>query len=414
MSRAEHRPLAAAPRRLRTRVGIIGAGPAGLVLANVLTRAGVDCLVVERASRAHVLARARAGLLEDRTVRALRRHGLAGGVLAEGVRHGWCEFRCLGRAVRVDYAAHAGGRAHWVYPQQRLVGDLLTALPPGAEPLFGEAVRAIEGFGQGAGESSGKGPGAGRGGALLLCESGLEIACDWVAGCDGYRGAARTALAALPAGAHLERRRRHAYDWLTVLAETDRPAEGVVYAVHPEGFAGMMPRTPSLVRFYLQCAPGETAAHWPAERIARQLTARLGDLPLLKDFPEVRVLRMRSSRIEPLRLGRLMLAGDAAHLLTPSGAKGANLAIADALALADALLTGRPGAYGARRLPRIRRAAAFSERLLGLLHLPPGEAGPAALRGRLHAFERLAGPGPEAAAFAHEYAGRPDADDRPR
>ncbi|WP_326598193.1 4-hydroxybenzoate 3-monooxygenase [Streptomyces sp. NBC_01803] len=397
-------------RRLRTQVGIIGAGPAGLVLANLLSRAGVACRVVERQSREHVEHRPRAGLLEHRVVAALRRDGLADRLLADGVRHGWCAFRCLGRDVRVDYGALSGGRRHWVYPQQFLVRDLIATLTGGAgpPPMFSKTVRAVE-------DVTTHRP-------RLVCD-GIEIECEYVVGCDGFRGASR---AALPAVRHRVFRRRYPYDWLTVLAEVDRPAEGVVYAVHPDGFAGIMPRTSRLSRFYLQCAPGDTADDWPAHRIHEQLRARLAPLPDIAGFPDVHVLRMRSSVTEPLRHGRLLLAGDAAHVLTPSGAKGMNLAIADAIALAGALLRryrdgdrGALDAYSARRLPQIWRAQEFSDRLLRLLHLPPGKDGDAgfSLRLRLAAIERLGRPGPHAAAFAHDYVGsgarEPESPDAP-
>ncbi|WP_059010370.1 4-hydroxybenzoate 3-monooxygenase [Streptomyces specialis] len=383
-------------RRSRTQVGIIGAGPAGLVLANLLTRAGVACRVVERQSREHVEHRPRAGLLEHRVVASLRRSGLAGRLLDDGVEHGWCAFRCLGDDVRVDYGALTG-RRHWVYPQQWLVRDLIAALAGhGPPPMFSKTVRAVE-------DISTHRP-------RLVCD-GIEIECEYVVGCDGHRGASR---AALPAARHRVFRRRYPYDWLTVLAEVARPAEGVVYAVHPDGFAGMMPRTSRLSRFYLQCAPGDPARDWPARRIHERLRARLARLPEITGFADVQVLRMRSSVTEPLRHGRLLLAGDAAHLLTPSGAKGMNLAIADATALAGALTRrytdgdhGALDAYGARRLPRIWRAQEFSDRLLRLLHLPPEKDGDAAyaLRLRRAAIERLGEPGPHATAFAHEYVG---------
>ncbi|MDT0342001.1 4-hydroxybenzoate 3-monooxygenase [Streptomyces litchfieldiae] len=384
-------------RRLRTQVAIIGAGPAGLVLADLLHRAGVDFLVVERRSREHVETRPRAGLLEHRVVETLRRHGLAGRLLAEGVRHGWCDFRCLGRSVRVDYGALSGGLRHWVYPQQLLVRDLIAQLErAGRAPLFGTAVRALS-------EVTGPRP-------RVLCD-GLEIACDHVIGADGFRGVSR---AALPPG-HRVLHRRYPYDWLTVQAEVDRPVAGVVYAVSPDGFAGMMPRTSRLARFYLQCAPGDTPERWPAGRVREQLAARLGEeLPRIGDLLEVRVLRMRGSVTEPPRHGRLLLAGDAAHLLTPSGAKGMNLAIADAVDLADALVRHhRDGddaaldGYARRRLAEVWRVQEFSDRLLRLLHLPAdaGDDPRFALRLRLAAFQRLAEPGPHATAFAHAYVG---------
>ncbi|ONK12670.1 4-hydroxybenzoate 3-monooxygenase [Streptomyces sp. MP131-18] len=389
-------------RRLRTQVAIIGAGPAGLVLANLLTRAGVECLVVERRSRAYVESRARAGLIEHRTVAALRRHGLADGLLAAGARHTWCDFLCLGRTYRVDYGAHSGGRAHLVYPQQLLVRDLIAELTArGGAPLFSTAVAAMP-------DVTADRPRLAATGA----SGPVEIDCEHIVGCDGHRGVSRTAL---PATARVTTR-RYPYDWLTVLAEVDRPAEGIVYGISADGFAGMMPRTAHLSRFYLQCPPGEKPQAWPARRIHAELRARLAPagLPRIGGFPEVRVLGMHSSVTEPVRHGRLLLAGDAAHVVTPSGAKGMNLAIADAVDLADALIRhhlGRDPAplagHGARRLPEIWRVQEFSDRLLRLLHLSADEAADPrfALSLRRAALERLSAPGPDAAAFAHSYAG---------
>ncbi|MFG2733788.1 FAD-dependent monooxygenase [Streptomyces harbinensis] len=363
-------------RRLRTQVGIVGAGPAGLVLAHALGRAGVDCLVLERHSRARVEARARAGLLEERTVSHLRRHGLAGRLLAEGTRHGWCEFLCAGHRLRMDYAA-LGGAEHWVYPQHWLVRDLIAALETaGRPPRFGVPVLAVEER------------------RRIRCD-GLELDCEYVIGCDGARGVTRRAL---PAGLRRETTRRYPYDWVAVLAEVARPVGGVLYALHERGFAGMMPRTPAIGRFYLQCAAGDTPADWPGPRVRAELALRL---PLaevgLGALQEVRILRMHSRITRPFRHGRLVLAGDAAHVLTPSGAKGMNLAIADATDLADSLLHGGLDGYGRRRLAAVRRAQDFSERLLRLLHRPPHEA--------LPDLRLLTAPGPHATAFAREFTG---------
>ncbi|TDC60530.1 FAD-dependent monooxygenase, partial [Streptomyces hainanensis] len=388
-------------RRLRTQVGIVGAGPAGLVLANALTAAGVDCEVVERGTRQRVESRSRAGFLEHRTVAHLRAAGLADRLLAEGVPHGRCEFQCLGRLVHVDYSHHSGGYRHWAYPQHELVRDLIAALvATGRPPHFGRPAYGVE-----------DGPGA----AIRIVCAGLEIHCDQVVGCDGRRGVAAHRLTADAGTAVRESRHRHPYDWLAVLADVDRQPTAIRYAVTADGFAGMMPRAGTRCRFYLQCPPGDTAAYWPHHRIRARLRARLATeaapIPDIGAIHETQVVPMRCRVTEPLRHGVIALAGDAAHLLTPSGAKGLNLAVADAADLAAALVAHhRDGddraldGYTARRLPDVRRTRAFSDRLLRLLHLPPGD--PAfALRRRLAAIHRLAEPGPRAADFAHRYAG---------
>lgn len=355
--------------RRHTQVAIVGAGPAGLLLANVLTAAGVDCVVVEHRSREHVQTRARAGFVEQRTVDCLRRHGLAEGLEAAAARHVRCEFRSQERTFTVDYGELAGGRAHWVYPQQLLVRDLVHSLVSrGGEVLFSHAVVRIEGI-------DGNTP-------LLVCRdaggSPIEISCEIVAGCDGARGVSRQAIAG---GRAQTIERRYPFGWLTVLAEADPPPAQVVYSMHADGFAAHVPRTPEVSRFYLQCAEGDAASDWPAERIWAQLRRRLS-LHSAADLAPGRILEqgvlaMRSTVTAPMRFGRLVLAGDAAHVLTPCGAKGMNLAIADADDLAQSLVArlrdgdgGLLDGYGARRLPDVWQSQEFSDWLLHLLHGP--------------------------------------------
>jgi p-hydroxybenzoate 3-monooxygenase len=386
-------------------VGIIGAGPAGLVAACVLNKAGIDHVVLERQTREHVEQRARAGLLEHRTVRYLTDQGLAGRLVAEGRQTGWSDFQVLGRRIRLDYAALTGGHRHWVYPQQLLVRDLNAELTAaGRTPLFSRIVREVTGL-------TGPAP-------RIVCDD-VEVECDYVIGADGFQGVSRTLLptgSGFPPYAAL----RYPYDSLTLLAEVDEPAEGVLYAVTAQGFAGMMPRTRQVSRFYLQSAPGEGPADWPAERIREQLAVRLGGgdtrLPRIGAVSEVRTLLMRSHVAGAMRYGRLLLAGDAAHLLTPFGGKGANLAVADVADLAQALIRHYHDhddraldTYSERRLRDVWRVQEFSDRLLRLVHLPPGTVDPAeqrfALRLKLAAIEGITRPGPQGAAFAHQYVG---------
>ncbi|ROQ88852.1 p-hydroxybenzoate 3-monooxygenase [Streptomyces sp. 2132.2] len=389
-----------APRR-HVEVAVVGAGPAGLVLANVLHRAGVAVEVRERASRAEVEQQARAGLIEHRVVEYLREHGLADRLLAEGGRHEWCEFVCLGERMRIPYGDLSGGAGHWVYPQQLLVRDLIAAYErSGGTVRFDCPVLDVD--------TSGPLP-------LVRCADEV-LEADYVVGCDGPRS---TVAQAFPADAAGAVERRYPYDWLTVLAEVDRPVDGIRYALHEAGFAGMMPRTPRLARFYLQVPPEADLSDWTEARIREQLSLRLqlaaGD-PELGSVTEVGMLRLRGRVREHVRAGRLLLAGDAAHVLTPSGAKGLNLAVADVADLAETLLRCHRDAdghedaladYDRRRHQAAWTTQEFSDRLLDLLHLPSGDPAESAfgLRLRRERVSRLAAPGPEGEAFARAYAG---------
>jgi p-hydroxybenzoate 3-monooxygenase len=394
-------------RRRRTQVGIVGAGPAGLVLANVLTAAGIDCVVVEHRSRDHVETRARAGFLEQRTVDCLHHHGLAERLKAEALRHVRCEFRRTERRFSVPYGDLAKGRAHWVYPQQFLVRDLIDILLAGsAEVLFSSAVEAIE-------DVQSDTP-------VVVCranDSGsvIEVACDVVAGCDGFRGVSRLAI---PPGSARTFEKRYHFDWLAVLAEAAPATDQVVYASHIDGFAGQMPRTPEISRFYLQCAAGETTSDWPDERIWKELQHRLAtdDAPELATgrVLEKGILTMRSAVTTPMQFARLFLAGDAAHVLTPSGAKGMNLAIADAAVLAEALITHFAGeddglldGYTAARLPDVWQAQEFSDWLLQLIHGPPADSEDRAYQEqlRLARLDQLERSPAFAESFAYRYVG---------
>lgn len=395
-------------QRRRTQVGIVGAGPAGLVLANTLTAAGVDCVVVESRSRDYVEHRARAGFIEQRTVDCLHRLGLAERLVAEALRHVRCEFRRADHRFCVPYGELAGGRAHWVYPQQFLVRDLIDILlARGGQVLFSHPVTSIDGV-------EGDNP-------VIVCVadegvgSVVELACDVVAGCDGFRGVSRLAI---PAGRAQTFEKRYPFDWLAVLAEASPAPEQVVYALHPDGFAGQMPRTSEISRFYLQCAPDEALSNWPDERILKELRHRLDT----DDGPELvagRVLEkgrltMRSAVTVPMQFGSLFLAGDAAHVLTPSGAKGMNLAIADAAFLAEALIAHFARAddellqrYTATRLADVWHSQEFSDWLLQLIHGPaPGSADEAYQQQlRLARLDQLEASSLYAENFARRYVG---------
>ncbi|GAA4803833.1 4-hydroxybenzoate 3-monooxygenase [Streptomyces ziwulingensis] len=379
-------------------MGIVGAGPAGLVAASVLHDAGVAVCVVERDTRERVEARARAGLVEHRVADYLRRQGLDGGLSAGGVRHGWCEVVSLGQRLRVDYARGSGGFAHRVYPQQSLVRDLIGRLVDrGCPVLFAVAARALAEVGTR---------------PRVLCD-GLEVVCDYVLCCDGPQTLADTVLPA-----HLADAFRYPYDWLTALVRVDRAVEAVVYGVHGDGFAGLMPRTAHVARLYLQVPPGEDTGRGEAgairERFARRTAAAASGLPARGEVLETGVLRMRGMVRRRMRRGRVLVAGDAAHVLTPSGAKGLNLAVADAADAARSLLAGCRDrddtllrGYSRRRVTEAWQVQGFSDQLLNLLHLPDCHETerPFQLRLRHDRLALLTGTGPQATAFAHWYAG---------
>ncbi|MEU6131548.1 FAD-dependent monooxygenase [Saccharopolyspora sp. NPDC047091] len=387
-----------------TQVAIVGSGPAGLVLANVLQRSGIDARVYEQHSREHVENMPRAGLVEHRVVAHLRRWGLAGGLLAGATRHGWCDVVVDGEPFRLDYAALSGGDRHWIYPQQRLVQDLLAALD--RTPSFQRPVLGVD--------LTGRRP--------RLRGAGFEVESDYVVGCDGARSVVARAF---PDGTGGNVQRRYPYDWLTMLAHLTAPVEGIRYAIHSDGFAGMMPRAGTLGRLYLQVPADEDLARWNSARMRDALDRRLGTddgRPGIVRIREADVLRMRSGIAGVLQHGRAFLAGDAAHVLTPSGAKGMNLAIADAADLADAFVRryrdDDPAAldgYGERRRVQAEHTLAFSEELLQLLHLPPDAADPVAeLASRRTRVRHLAGTGPEAERFAREYVGAGELTPAPR
>ncbi|GHF58727.1 4-hydroxybenzoate 3-monooxygenase [Streptomyces thermodiastaticus] len=386
-------------------VVVLGAGPAGLTVAGILRAASIDCLVLETESRSFIEERPRAGVLEEPAVRGLMQRGLAVELLRHAERHTACEFRFDGEARRLDYAGLTGHH-HVVCPQPRLVKALVHEYAD----VRGGAIRfqvrdvALHDID------------TGRPSVSYVCpETGRrrQVHCDFIAGCDGARGVSRAALTG--AGHARIARYDHGVGWLALLAETPPSSDCVLFGVHPRGFAGQMPRSPEVTRFYLQCPPGDDPEAWPHERVWAELRERLAaaDVPPPQEgrLLEKRVLGMHDYVVEPMAAGRLFLAGDAAHLTAPIAAKGMNLALYDAFLLGDALTarltkdddSGLAG-YSAASLRRVWDYEEFSHWLSDVFHGAasgdPYRAGTALARLRRLFASRAA-----ASAFAERYLG---------
>ena len=344
-----------------TTVVIVGAGPAGLVLGLLLQREGIPFVIVERHGRADFQGRPKAGIIEYRTVLLLAAEGIAGPVVQFDAENGSCEFRTPERSVLFDYGAITGGRPHYVYPQHELVARLGEALlATGAEVLFDTAVDGVQ---QDAGGVTVTVTGADGEPAALQGEV--------VVGCDG----SRSAVAAAMPGTVLED--EMPVRWLALIGMAPPLVPHTIYAAHPNGFAGHMRRSPTQTRYYLEVPRTDTVEDWPEERIRRELTERLGVAGRLDEVPfvESNLLDLRVRMRAPLQDGLVFLAGDAAHLITPAGGKGMNLAIQDAVELAHGLIErfgprhdgARLATYSDTRLPEIWRTQAFSNWMLRLI-----------------------------------------------
>jgi p-hydroxybenzoate 3-monooxygenase len=337
------------------------------MLGRLLHLEGIDSVIVEDRTREHVIERVRAGVLEQSTVDLMAEAGVGGRLLREGLRHKGISFSFRGGRRRIDLEELTGGRSITVYGQNEVVRDLIAARCASGEPLwFGAGRVSISGFD--AGEP-----------LLRFEHSGEEhqVRCDFLAGCDGSRGICRPAASSVRAV-----ERVYPYAWLGILANAPPASDELIYALHERGFALFSMRSPSVTRLYVQCAPGDELAQWPEERIWEELEARLGTLdgwrPNRGAVVQKGVTGMRSLVAEPMRQGRLFLAGDAAHIVPPTGAKGLNLAMADVRDLAQAFGRyyrggGEDGldGYSDRRLKRVWRAQQFCWWLTCLLHRSP-------------------------------------------
>jgi p-hydroxybenzoate 3-monooxygenase len=347
-----------------TAVCIAGAGPAGLVLALVLLEAGVPCLVLERLDeQAFRDRRAGAGMIEHRTIQLLDEHDLAEPILTHGGANNVCEFRFEGRAFVLEYGALTGDRGHFIYAQHELVAVLADRLiASGGEIRFGVQVTGAEQSAEGATVSG------------VAAGEAVRIECDFVAACDG---AGSALLGGFDRASVLER--QHPFRWLTLLADVAPSKPRTLYGFHARGFAGQMRRGSTLTRFMLEVPRGDGIEDWPDERVWPELQDRLeaaGEPALARGALIGRdVVDLRVRVTQPLQQGRVFLTGDAAHLITPAGGKGMNLAIQDAIELGLGLSEKyrrdsdrRLSDYSATRLPAIWRAQQFSDWMLSLLH----------------------------------------------
>jgi p-hydroxybenzoate 3-monooxygenase len=349
-----------------TQVAIVGAGPAGLVLSHLLGRAGIESVVLENRARAHVEQRVRAGVLEQGTVELLDELGLSERLHREGLVHHGVLITFGGRRHRVALSDLTGGKAITVYGQQELVKDLISARLAGGAPISFE----VEDVSLGDLDTRRPLVRYRRGGASH------ELRCDFVAGCDGFHGVSRPSI---PDGVLTVFERSYPFAWLGILAAVAPSTHELIYARHARGFALHSLRSPEVSRLYIQIDPSEKLESWPDARIWQELRARLAtdDGWTLNDGPVVeRVIAVHHSFVvEPMQYGRLFLAGDAAHIVPPTGAKGLNLAVADVRVLAQAIeafyATGATAAldgYSARCLARVWRVQEFSSWMSRLLH----------------------------------------------
>jgi p-hydroxybenzoate 3-monooxygenase len=386
----------------RTQVGIVGAGPAGLLLAHLLHVRGISSVVLEARSRDYVEQRVRAGVLEQGTVDLLGESGVDERLRREGLVHHGIELRFGGRGHRIPLTELTHGRAITIYGQQEVVKDLIRARRDAGEPLFFE-VEDVSVHGLETERPS-----------VRYRHDGERrtLECDVVAGCDGFHGICRDAI---PAG-HLTIKERHyPFAWLGILAAVEPSSEELVYAYHERGFALHSMRSPTLTRLYLQCAPDEDPDTWPDDRIWEELRTRLAtsDGWTLRQGPilEKSVTGMRSFVVEPMQYGRLYIAGDAAHIVPATGAKGLNLAAHDVHVLAQALAhwyaTGDArllDGYSATCLRRVWRAQHFSWWMTSMLHRFP-EDDPFQARLQLAQLEYVASSEAAAASLAENYVG---------
>jgi p-hydroxybenzoate 3-monooxygenase len=355
----------------RTQVAIVGAGPAGLLLGHLLHLNGIDSVIVENRSLEYVIDRVRAGVLEQGTVNLMHALGVGAGLQRAGLRHEGLYVSFRGERHRIDITRLTCGKAITVYGQNEVVRDLIEARTATSRPLFFDADRvSIDAF-----ETSHPIVRFSHGGA------DHEIHCDFIAGCDGFHGICRPAI---PQGVLAVYERTYPFAWLGVLAETAPSSDELVYTHHERGFALFSMRSPTITRLYLQVPPDEPIEKWPDDAIWEEMLVRMstrdGWKPNVGPILQKSVTPMRSFVAAPMRHGRLFLAGDAAHIVPPTGAKGLNLAASDVLILGRALKrfyesskTDWLDEYSEVCLRRVWKAQRFSWWMTSTLHRAPAE-----------------------------------------
>ncbi len=388
---------------MRTKVAIVGAGPSGLMLGRLLDRAGIDNIIVERQSADYVLGRIRAGVLEQGTVDLLDQAGVSARLRAEGLPHTGCELSFDGDSLRIDFEALVG-RSVTVYGQTEVTRDLMDARSSdGGETVYEAADVRLH-------DTDGVTP------RISYSKDGREheIACDFIAGCDGFRGAAR---ASIPADRIRTFERVYPFGWLGVMVDEPPVSDELIYAHNERGFALCSMRSHNRSRYYLQCDMTERVENWSDERFFDELRLRL-DPAVAAGLRTGRSIEksispLRSFVAEPMRFGSLFLAGDAAHIVPPTGAKGLNLAMSDVRCLFESLVdhygsasaAGLDG-YSARVLARIWKAERFSWWMTSLLHIFPETDGFTRRLQRAD-FDYLASSPTAQASLAENYVGLP-------
>jgi p-hydroxybenzoate 3-monooxygenase len=387
----------------RTQVAIIGSGPAGLLLGQLLHKAGIDTVVLERQTREHVLGRIRAGVLEQGTVALMDEAGCGARLHREGLLHDKIEFSIRGARHRVNLQ-ELTGKSVLVYGQTAMTRDLMDARQSAGAPTVFEAQDVMP---------------IGYDGADPVVRytahgEAKEIACDFIAGCDGFHGVSRQSV---PESALTIFERVYPFGWLGLLAEVPPVAPELIYVNHERGFALCSMRSHSRSRYYLQCDASEQVENWPDDKFWDELRRRLDKdaAAHLATGPSIEksIAPLRSFVAEPMRFGRLFLAGDAAHIVPPTGAKGLNLAASDMHYLAEALIDHYRGGsdkgldqYSARALARVWKAERFSWWMTSLLHRFP-DTGAFGQRIQLAELDYLVGSRAASTALAENYVGLP-------